>query len=63
MEKCCICGKPLFNGNPNAEKMTDKQKADYFGNSAWPLADGRCCDECNEKVIFARLKMRYRDDN
>ena len=28
---CCLCGK-TYQG---------------FGNNAWPLANGRCCDECN----------------
>lgn len=39
---CCLCGK-TFEG---------------FGNNPWPLAKGeddRCCDECNNKVIIARL--------
>ena len=39
--KCVICGHD-FEG---------------FGNNAYPVADGVCCDECNnEKVIPARLK-------
>ena len=36
---CCICGKEYHN----------------YGNNAQPLANGRCCDECNKKVIGARL--------
>ena len=36
---CCICGKEYHN----------------YGNNAQPLADGRCCNECNKKVIGARL--------
>ena len=42
MEKqtCCLCGK----------------KYEGFGNNPYPLAEeGYCCDECNEKVIEARL--------
>ena len=39
--KCVICGHD-FEG---------------YGNNAYPVADGVCCDECNkEKVIPARLK-------
>ncbi len=26
-----------------------------LGNNAQPLAQGRCCDECNKLVIEARL--------
>ena len=37
---CCLCGKK-FRG---------------FGNNPYPLRTrGRCCDECNEQVIIARL--------
>ena len=40
--KCCsICGKE-YEG---------------FGNNAQPLADGDCCDNCNNKVIRERLKI------
>lgn len=38
---CCLCGK-TYKG---------------FGNNAWPLAEGTCCDECNAtKVIPERMK-------
>ena len=33
---CCICGKELGT----------------FGNNAWPLSDGECCDDCNEKLVI-----------
>lgn len=37
---CCICGKK-FKG---------------YGNNPWPLKEeGRCCDECNEKVVEERM--------
>lgn len=40
--KCVICGHD-FEG---------------YGNNAWPIKDGICCDECNtEKVIPARLEQ------
>ena len=40
--KCVICGKDF----------------DGWGNNAWPIKDGICCDECNaEKVIPERLKQ------
>ena len=38
---CCICGK-TFSG---------------YGNNPWPLKEkGRCCDECNKKVIEQRIQ-------
>jgi len=46
---CVICNKP-FTG---------------WGNDAWPVAEGYCCDECNfSKVIPARLAQlrEYRND-
>lgn len=33
---CSICGK----------------KYDGYGNNAQPINDGRCCDECNRKVVI-----------
>ena len=40
MKSCCLC-KEEFAG---------------YGNSAWPLGHGQCCDYCNyEKVLYARL--------
>ncbi len=39
--KCVICGKQITG----------------YGNNPWPLADsGRCCDNCNGKVITARFE-------
>ncbi len=35
---CSICGKP-YTG---------------YGNNAQPINDGRCCDECNAKVVIPR---------
>lgn len=38
---CCICGKP-FKG---------------YGNNPYPIKDaGVCCDECNSKVVAARIE-------
>lgn len=45
-KKCCICGKEY----------------ESRGNNAWPLAEGECCDKCNEKVIEARIEELYRRD-
>lgn len=38
---CCLCGCS-YEG---------------YGNNAWPVKDGRCCDVCNAtKVIPARIR-------
>lgn len=30
----------------------------YFGNNAYPINNGRCCDKCNDKfVIPARMML------
>lgn len=39
--KCSICGKIIFGG---------------YGNNAYPINDGICCNECDVKeVIPARI--------
>lgn len=45
--KCSICGKTI--------------ETNYFGwaygNNAWPINNGRCCDICNDFVVIpARIK-------
>lgn len=43
-KKCVICGK-TYKG---------------WGNDAWPVADGYCCDKCNnDKVLPARIAQMY----
>jgi len=33
-----------------------KEKYIGFSNNAWPLiADGLCCDDCNSRVLMARI--------
>lgn len=44
-QKCVLCKRP-FTG---------------FGNNAEPLANGRCCNECNKKVILDRLNRLRRN--
>ena len=40
--KCCICGKETYG----------------YGNSALPIKNGICCNDCNNKfVIPARLRL------
>lgn len=35
-----------------------------FGNNAYPIAEGRCCDECNAKVVNSRIeKLKNQIDN
>jgi len=38
---CILCDKECFG----------------YGNNAMPLANGRCCNRCNGKVILARLNQ------
>lgn len=60
--KCCICGKPLWNGHHT--ELSDDMKKRYFGNNPWPISeneDDRCCDYCNDsEVITARIKDLFR---
>ena len=46
---CCICNKPIpVKGTWN------------LGNNAEPVANGRCCDDCNNNVVIpARVKEMY----
>jgi len=39
-KNCDICHSPLEN---------------EWGNNAWPIIDGTCCDTCNGDVIVARV--------
>lgn len=44
MSKCILCGKEIKG----------------YGNNAAPLADGVCCDACNEVVVAHRFGLvRY----
>ena len=36
---CSVCGQDYIG----------------WGNNAWPINDGRCCDPCNQIVIMHRL--------
>lgn len=51
MEKCSICGKH-YEG---------------YGNNAYPVNYGRCCDWCNTTVVIPRriqsFKNRERKEN
>ena len=44
IDKCCLCRKKLDN---------------KWGNNAYPLKNGRCCDDCNIlKVQVARWYIK-----
>jgi hypothetical protein len=46
-EKCCICGKTIIG----------------WCNNPWPLReDGKCCDECNQKVVAYRIIQMIRKE-
>ena len=46
--RCCICGKRIVAENPGGWDQ---------GNNAEPISTGRCCDDCNNTVVFpARMK-------
>ena len=39
MTTCCLCGDEIKG----------------YGNNAEPLAEGRCCDRCNDNVLTFRI--------
>jgi DNA-directed RNA polymerase subunit RPC12/RpoP len=43
---CSICGKPIESG---------------FGHNAQPVNDGRCCDDCNARVVLPTRLKRLRE--
>jgi hypothetical protein len=45
VQACSICGK-AFTG---------------FGNDAWPVNDGRCCDQCNAERVIPARRLRERE--
>lgn len=51
--ECCICHRPI---EPHRHPSTGEV---YWtqGHNALPVMDGRCCDGCNQFVVFpSRLK-------
>jgi hypothetical protein len=63
-----ILDNPAFEGIKNISFLEDthcilcNKKLKDKGNNALPLADGRCCDECNnEKVIPARIENQKQE--
>ena len=51
MKQCSICPEPI------QEHKTPEGRVYWSdGHNAQPVNDGRCCDDCNEKVVIpARL--------
>ena len=54
IETWCICKKDI---NPKYLGVADDGTKHYWyeGNNALPIADGRCCDPCNQIVITERM--------
>ena len=51
VKACCLCYEPLeVMKDENGEVTWDD------GNDALPLADGRCCNDCDFGVTLARMK-------
>lgn len=47
---CCICNKPI-----------EIKGTWRWGNNADPIADGRCCDHCDQTVVIpARVVSIYK---
>ena len=49
--KCSICKEPI-----QVEPITGWKE----GHNAWPINDGRCCDNCNNLVTATRLKIHFK---
>ena len=49
--------------DPAEKKVCSICFRDYtgWGNNAEPVNHGRCCDECNQLVIAARLQHLFRN--
>ena len=47
MKICCICSKPI-------EAEFTEGGAAYWtdGHNAEPVAEGRCCDKCNDNIVI-----------
>ena len=54
IETCCIWKKDI---NPKYLGVGNDGKPHYWyeGNNALPVADGRCCDACNQIVLVDRI--------
>ena len=52
---CSVCGDKV---DLHLHPVTGKVYWDQ-GHNADPLADGRACDACNDKVIDARIELMH----
>jgi len=50
--KCSICDGPI-------EVLPTGTGGWSTGNNAWPVNDGRCCNECNSKVVIPMRLERH----
>ncbi len=54
---CSICG----------HEIKTNSKGWSFGNNAYPINNGRCCDNCNYKIVLPRRiydnTLKRRDKN
>ena len=51
--KCCICG----------ELIEDELSGWDEGCNAWPVADGRCCHECDGMVVIPARMSNFFNKN
>jgi len=52
--ECCIChGEIDIHYHPETGEAVWDQ-----GHNALPIADGRCCDDCNQEHVLPRRKER-----
>jgi len=57
--KCSIC-----KGKIEEHKTPEGKVYWTHGHNAEPLSNGRCCDKCNELVIYERInRIRFRKGN
>ncbi len=59
MTKCSICHGDI---KPQRDELTQKIIWEH-GHNAWPLSEGRCCDECQNDVLLARLRSMQNREN
>jgi len=52
--KCCICGDEI---QPKGPKGTWTS-----GNNAMPVKKGRCCDNCDERIVIPERIRRRKEE-
>lgn len=66
--ECVICEKEIDEAWEEHVASGCKDSSFYRGHNAMPVSEGRCCSECNFKVVLPeRLKLFFenqeKDDN